>query len=125
MKDTGFPYWRMNGGYSSDGELETEAPDPALIPEGLNEVCYTKKWFNQAEGGHTPQVQADYFKRGHRILHNIRIALVPSCSAGGMPIIAITAVRRTALRNATGDSGYRMQAQTGLLCGKRSFEGVL
>ncbi len=35
-------------------------------------------------------------------LHNIRIASVLSCSAGGMPIIAITAVRRTVLRNATG-----------------------
>lgn len=63
----GLPVLANEWGYSSDGELETEAPDPALIPEGLNEVCYTKKWFNQAEGGHTPQVQADYFKRGHRI----------------------------------------------------------
>ena len=26
-----------------------------------------KKWFHEAKGGHTPEVQADYFRRGHRI----------------------------------------------------------
>lgn len=54
-------------GYSSAGELAEEMPDPALVPKGLPEVCYVKKWFHEVKGGHTPEVQADYFRRGHRI----------------------------------------------------------
>ena len=54
-------------GYSSDGQMAEETPDPSQIPLGLNEVCHTKRWFNQVGGGHTPGIQADYFRRGLRI----------------------------------------------------------
>lgn len=54
-------------GYSSGGEYSEKRPDPSLIPEGLTEICYAKKWFNQVEGGHTPETQAAYFREGLKI----------------------------------------------------------
>ena len=54
-------------GYSSGGEYQAEPVDPALLPPGLPDVCYAKKWFNQVPGGHTPEVQADYFRRGLKL----------------------------------------------------------
>ncbi len=63
----GMPVLANEWGYSSDGEYQAEKPDPAILPEGLPDVCFAKKWFNQVEGGHTPEVQADYLKRGLKL----------------------------------------------------------
>ena len=54
-------------GYSSGGEYQAEPIDPALLPPGLPDVCFAKKWFNQIPGGHTPETQADYFRRGLKL----------------------------------------------------------
>lgn len=54
-------------GYSSGGEFSAERPDPKDVPHGFPDVCVVKKWFDQEEGGHTPEVQARIFKRGHQI----------------------------------------------------------
>ena len=63
----GLPVLANEWGYSSDGEYTEEHPDPKDVPFGFPDVCYVKKWFNQVEGGHTPEVQADYFDRGLKL----------------------------------------------------------
>ena len=54
-------------GYSSGGEFSTEHADPKLVPFGLPEECFTQKWYNQAQGGHTAAAQAAYIEKGLRI----------------------------------------------------------
>ena len=54
-------------GYSSGGEYTTEHPDMTNVPAGFPDVCVVKKWFHEVEGGHTPEVQADYFDRGLKL----------------------------------------------------------
>lgn len=63
----GLPVLANEWGYSSSGELAEKHVAPEEIPEGLPEVCYQKKWFFEVEGGHTPEVQADYFRRGLKL----------------------------------------------------------
>jgi hypothetical protein len=53
-------------GYSSDGELK-DKPDPADIPLGWPSVCHAFGWHHDVPGGHTPQVQAEYLRRGLEI----------------------------------------------------------
>lgn len=54
-------------GYSSGGRLTAVHPDPNDLPIGWPDVCYVKSWFHEVEGGHTPEVQAEYLRRGHEI----------------------------------------------------------
>ena len=63
----GIPVLANEWGYSSGGDYQAERIDPKLLPPGLPDVCFAKKWFNQVEGGHTPEVQADYFRRGLKL----------------------------------------------------------
>lgn len=57
-------------GYSSGGSLAAVHPDPNDLPIGWPDVCYVKSWFHEVEGGHTPEVQAEYLRRGHEIFAN-------------------------------------------------------
>lgn len=54
-------------GYSSGGAVKSQRPDPSVLPEGIPDVCYEKAWFHDVEGGHTPEVQAEYLRRGLEI----------------------------------------------------------
>ena len=54
-------------GYSSGGAVKETRPDPAILPEGITDVCYEKSWFHSVEGGHTEAVQAEYLRRGLQI----------------------------------------------------------
>ena len=63
----GIPVLANEWGYSSGGEYSEERPDPSLVPLGFPDVCYAQKWFYQIEGGHTPEVAADYFDRGLKL----------------------------------------------------------
>lgn len=63
----GLPVLANEWGYSSAGEYQEDEPDPSTLPKGIPAVCYLKKWFHQVPGGHTPEVQAEYFRRGLQI----------------------------------------------------------
>ena len=52
-------------GYSSEGATLTERPTE-LTP-GWSDVCMTKSWYNEVEGGHNEDTQAEYFRRGLEI----------------------------------------------------------
>jgi hypothetical protein len=54
-------------GYSSGGEVTLEHPDSKKIPLGWMDVCAAHKWFNECDGGHTEEVQAEYIRRGLEI----------------------------------------------------------
>ena len=61
----GLPILANEWGYSSRGA--TLAERPKIIPDGWSDVCATKSWYNEAPGGHTPEVAAEYFRRGLEI----------------------------------------------------------
>lgn len=63
----GLPVLANEWGYSSGGAVAAERPDPSVLPLGWPDTCYLKRWFHEVEGGHTPQVQADYIRAGLRI----------------------------------------------------------
>jgi len=63
----GLPVLVNEWGYSSGGKVAPERPDPKILPLGWPDVCYLKSWFNQVEGGHTPEVQAEYLRKGLKI----------------------------------------------------------
>lgn len=54
-------------GYSSTGATHATHPDPATVPDGWPDVCKVKGWFHEVPGGHTPEVAAEYFRRGIEI----------------------------------------------------------
>ena len=66
----GLPVLINEWGYSSSGATLTERPDPSLLPDGWPDVCYTKSWFHDVPGGHTPETAAAYFRRGLEIFAN-------------------------------------------------------
>lgn len=53
-------------GYSSNGALK-DRPDEADVPLGWASVCQVYGWHHEVQGGHTPQVQAEYLRRGLEI----------------------------------------------------------
>ena len=54
-------------GYSSAGKVAKRRPAEKDIKLGWTDVCTVKKWFNESKGGHTQEVQAEYFRKGHEI----------------------------------------------------------
>jgi len=56
-------------GYVSNARTCTEAerPAPSDIPEGWMDNCVVNGLFYEAPGGHTPEVAAEYFRRGLEI----------------------------------------------------------
>ncbi len=63
----GLPVLVSEWGYSGGGEYSAEKLDPAEVPFGMPDVCHAQKWFHQVEGGHTPEVQAEYLRRGLKL----------------------------------------------------------
>ncbi|MDR1532246.1 MAG: hypothetical protein LBS62_08700 [Clostridiales bacterium] len=54
-------------GYSSGGVVVPKPESEDDIPPGLNSVCHVFGWHHEVEGGHTPEVQAAYLRRGFEI----------------------------------------------------------
>jgi hypothetical protein len=54
-------------GYSSGGVLSPKPESDENVPPGLNTVCDAFAWHHEVEGGHTPDVQAKYLRRGLQI----------------------------------------------------------
>ena len=54
-------------GYSSGGSVTDQHPLPEEIPEGWADVCAANHWFHDVPGGHTPETQGEYLRRGHEI----------------------------------------------------------
>ncbi len=63
----GLPVLANEWGYSSGGIYSEEHADPKSIPFGLPEECFTQRWFFQAKGGHTDEVQARFLREGLKI----------------------------------------------------------
>ena len=61
----GLPLLINEWGYSSSGATISERP--AVVPAGWGDVCVTKSWYHEVPGGHTPEVAAEYFRRGLEI----------------------------------------------------------
>ena len=61
----GLPIFINEWGYSSSGATLAERPE--VITEGWADVCMTKSWYHEVDGGHTPEVAAEYFRRGLEI----------------------------------------------------------
>lgn len=57
-------------GYSSGGGVTDKRPAPGETPEGWSDVCLHKDWFHAVPGGHTPQVQGEYLRRGLELFAN-------------------------------------------------------
>lgn len=63
----GLPVFINEWGYSSSGATLSKRPAENEIPEGWADVCATKSWYHEVPGGHTPEVAAEYFRRGLEI----------------------------------------------------------
>lgn len=65
----GLPILINEWGYSSRGPTlpKSKIPDGKLLPKNWTHVCYNKAWYDEVEGGHTEEVQAQYFRRGLEI----------------------------------------------------------
>ena len=113
-------------GYSSGGAVKETRPDPAVLPEGIPDVCYEKSWFHAVEGGHTEAVQAEYLRRGLQIFaenpHVLGSFLF--CFQDARTLLSLRRVRLS-FRVLLGDRGRGRKAETGICCGKAGEQGLL
>ena len=113
-------------GYSSGGAVKEERPDPALLPEGIPDVCYEKSWFHSAEGrthrsgtgGISAPGAPDF--RGESPCAGKLSVLLSGCPS----LLSLRGVRLP-FRVLLGHRGRGGKAETGLYGGKTGDPGLL